>query len=53
MAMSRMRWRRWLSGTAEDTAGAKESDRDPHAALEQEDARRTVYAVLDQMSAAS
>ncbi len=46
----RLRWRRFLRGGAEETAGHVPDARLPSDALEREDARRRLYAALDGMN---
>jgi len=44
------RWRRWLTGSAEDTAGHLVSPAaDPLRHVERDEARRTVYRLLDRL----
>src|SRR5512138_1418889 len=44
------RWRRWLTGSAEDTAGHLASPAlDPHRHAERDEATRTVYRLLDEL----
>lgn len=44
------RWRRWLTGSAEDTAGHLASPAaDPHRHAERDETARTVYRLLDKL----